>query len=176
MWALRSTWQTQYSLIEHLLWFLYKMVSKICWEWLCDLCIHVYSTSSTGKLDKAKQRTVFIQYWEALEFICIKPWIVLGLWQKSLRSPWISKLYITQSIWCLKRLSVLMLCVPVFIFTSGSSVLLGCPCCGYWSECRYLPCSIHFSVNFFMRKQTKHENTQESAIFVLTFCYWACKA
>ena len=30
----------------------------------------------------------------------------------------------------LKRLSVLMLCVPVFIFTSGSSALLGRPHCG----------------------------------------------
>ena len=42
-------------------------------------------------------------------------------------------------------LSVLMLCAPVFIFTSGSSALLGHPRCGYRSDCRYLPYSIHFS-------------------------------
>ena len=30
----------------------------------------------------------------------------------------------------LKKLSVLMLCTPVFIFTSGSSALLGHPRCG----------------------------------------------
>ena len=29
-----------------------------------------------------------------------------------------------------ETLSVLMLCAPVFIFTSGSSALLGCPRCG----------------------------------------------
>ena len=29
-----------------------------------------------------------------------------------------------------EALSVLMLCTPVFIFTSGSSALLGCPRCG----------------------------------------------
>ena len=60
-------------------------------------------------------------------------------------------------------LSVLMLCAHVFIFTSGSPALLGCPHCGLW-VCRYLPYSIHFSefmpIIFFTRKRTKHENTR----------------
>ena len=37
----------------------------------------------------------------------------------------------TEKQWkVLKRLSVLMLCTPVFMFTSGSSAFLGRPCCG----------------------------------------------
>ena len=58
-----------------------------------------------------------------------------------------------------------MLCMPVFILTSGSSALLGCPPCDFWSDCSYLSYAIHFSeFNFmqkhFMRKWTKQENTQ----------------
>ena len=54
-----------------------------------------------------------------------------------------------------------MLCTPVFIFTSGSSALLGgvhVVVCR--SACHHLPYSIHFSEFmsiFFTRKQTKHE-------------------
>ena len=39
-----------------------------------------------------------------------------------------SDLYSFQKI--KEALSVLILCAPVFIFTSGSSALLGCPHCG----------------------------------------------
>ena len=58
-----------------------------------------------------------------------------------------------------------MLCVPVFILTSGSSALLGRQPCDFWSDCSYLSYAIHFSeFNFmqknFMRKWTKQENTQ----------------
>ena len=49
-----------------------------------------------------------------------------------------------SSNWVKEVLSVLMLCMPVFIFTSGSSALLGRPHCGL-SICQYLPYSIHFS-------------------------------
>ena len=48
-----------------------------------------------------------------------------------------------------EALSVLMLCAPVFIFTSGSSALLGCPHCGlsiWLSLCTiFRPATIHFS-------------------------------
>ena len=57
-----------------------------------------------------------------------------------------------------------MLCAPVFIFTSGSSCLLGSPCC----DCHYLPYTLHFSESmpiFFTRKRSKHENYLKSAIF-----------
>ena len=60
-----------------------------------------------------------------------------------------------------EALSVLMLCAPVFIFTSSSSVLLGHPRCFYWFDSHYLPCSIHFSefmLICFSRKRTKPEN------------------
>ena len=53
-------------------------------------------------------------------------------------------------------------CAPVFIFTTGSSTLLGRPRCGL-SICCYLPHSIHFSEFMsvvFTRKWTKHENTR----------------
>ena len=53
-----------------------------------------------------------------------------------------------------------MLCVPLFVFTSGSSALSGV----YRSDCRHLSYSIHFSEFmpgfFFTRKRTKHENTR----------------
>ena len=56
-------------------------------------------------------------------------------------------------------LSVLMLCVPVFIFTSGSSALWACPPCGLsiWLSLVALFNTL-FSVyaKFFMRKWTKH--------------------
>ena len=50
-------------------------------------------------------------------------------------------------------LSVLLLYAPVFIFTSGSSALLECPCC-------YLPYSILFSefMPIFTRKWPKDKN------------------
>ena len=45
-----------------------------------------------------------------------------------------------------EALSVLMLCMPVLIFTSGSSALfLGAHVVVYRSDCCYLSCSIHFS-------------------------------
>ena len=84
---------------------------------------------------------------------------------------------------CYKEvLSVLMLCTPVFIFTSGSSALLGRPRCVYRSDCRYLPCSIHFSEFIpisFTRKRTKHENTRSPPFYDTKMGadgYWACKA
>ena len=59
-------------------------------------------------------------------------------------------------------LSVLMLCVPVFIFTSGSSALWACPPCGLsiWLSLVALFNTL-FSVyaKFFMRKWTKHKKT-----------------
>ena len=63
-----------------------------------------------------------------------------------------------------QTLSVLMLrnCAPVFIFTTGSSTLLGRPRCGL-SICCYLLHSIHFSEFMsvvFTRKWTKHKNTR----------------
>ena len=74
-------------------------------------------------------------------------------------------------------LSVLMLCAPVFTLIIGSSALLGCPCCGFRSGCRYLPYSIHFSefTIFFARKQQKYS---KSAIFVWydNGCRWLLDA
>ena len=62
-----------------------------------------------------------------------------------------------------ESISVLMLFTPVFIFTSGSSALLGCSRCSLliWLSL-HVPYSKHFSEFmsiFFRRKQTKHENT-----------------
>ena len=68
-----------------------------------------------------------------------------------------------------------MLCMPVFIYTSGSSALLGAHVVVYQSDCQYLPYSIHgseFMPVCFTRKQTKHENTQKGPPTV----YWAHKA
>ena len=75
-----------------------------------------------------------------------------------------------------EALSVLMLCTPVFIFTSDSLALLECPRCGLFINCHYT-CHIqytflsfcqYFLFIFFTEKkiQTKHENTLKSAIFV----------
>ena len=62
-----------------------------------------------------------------------------------------------------KALSVLMLCAPVFIFTSGSSALLGSPRCvlSIWLSPRPIFNAL-FSVyaNCFTIKRTKHENTR----------------
>ena len=57
-----------------------------------------------------------------------------------------------------EALSVLMLCAPVFIFTSGSSALLGHPCCGLLIWLSLL--AIFNTLIFFMRKWSKHENTR----------------
>ena len=70
----------------------------------------------------------------------------------------------------LNELWVLMLCAPVFIFTSGSSALLGRPRCGLSI---WLSLLVIFNTLFwvywcqivFTRKRKKHENTR-SAIFV----------
>ena len=59
-----------------------------------------------------------------------------------------------------EALSVLMLCAPVFIFTSGSSALLGRPRCGYRSDCHYLPYSIHFSEFMSICSRENGQNTK----------------
>ena len=66
-------------------------------------------------------------------------------------------------------LSVLMLCAPVFIFTAGSSALLGRPRCdlSIWLS----PLAIFNTLSwvmadiFFTRKRTKHENCSMSPTF-----------
>ena len=60
-----------------------------------------------------------------------------------------------------KKLSVLMLCEPVFIFTSGSSA-----CCGLSiSDCRYLQYSLQFSelipIYYFFIFHEKTDKTRE---------------
>ena len=65
--------------------------------------------------------------------------------------------------------SVLMLCAPVFIFTSGSSALLGRPRCGLsiWLSLLAIFNTLFWVyANFFTRKRTKHETYSKSAIFV----------
>ena len=59
----------------------------------------------------------------------------------------------------LKKLSLLMFCVPVFIFTSGNSALLGRPRCGLSI---WLSLLAIFNTLFWVmppRKRTKQENT-----------------
>ena len=62
---------------------------------------------------------------------------------------------------CLKEALSLMLCLPVFIFPSGNSALLGCPCCGLsiWLLLLNAISNTLFwvYVNFFMRKLRKQE-------------------
>ena len=60
---------------------------------------------------------------------------------------------------------LMMLCAFVFIFTSGSWALLVV----YRSDCRLLPCSIHFFwvyANVFHEKTDKTRKYSKSAIFV----------
>ena len=70
-----------------------------------------------------------------------------------------------QSLFCIKEaFLVLMVCAPVFIFTSGSSALdlLGRPRrVVYWCHCRYLPYSINFSefISFFSLRENR-QNTK----------------
>ena len=59
----------------------------------------------------------------------------------------------------LKKLSVLMLCVPVFIFTSGSSALLGCPRCGLSI---WLSLLAIFNTVFWVYANLFHEKTGKS--------------
>ena len=62
-----------------------------------------------------------------------------------------------------EALSVLVLCAPVFIFTSSSSALLGCPGCGLsvWLSLLAIFNTLFWVyVNFFKRKRTKHKNTR----------------
>ena len=98
-----------------------------------------------------------------------------------------TNLYINLSVWCvfhallslhtmcakdhrlliLKRLSVLMLCAPVFIFTSGSSALLGCPRCSLsiWLSLLAIFNTLFWVyVSFCTRKWTKHK--------ILEVCYF----
>ena len=73
------------------------------------------------------------------------------------------------NLWfCLMKLSLLILCAPVFIFTSGSSAHLGRPHCGlsiWLSLLAIFNTRFWGYVNYFTRKRTKHENTR-SAFFV----------
>ena len=58
---------------------------------------------------------------------------------------------------------VLMLCAPVFIFTSGSSALIGRPRWGlsiWLSLLALFNTFSEFMPIFFTRKRTKHENTR----------------
>ena len=66
-----------------------------------------------------------------------------------------------------EALSVLKLCTPVFIFTIGSSALLGCPCCGLsiW----LLLLAIFNTLFWVYAPQNFHEKTRKyskSAIFI----------
>ena len=57
--------------------------------------------------------------------------LLLNRSRSGLHLVWLWGLICAQVTVVLKEaLSVLMLCTHVFIFTSGSSALLGCPCCG----------------------------------------------
>ena len=56
-----------------------------------------------------------------------------------------------------------MLCVPVFVFTYGSSALYSAHVVVYRSDCHYLPYSMHFYefMPILSRENgTKHENTR----------------
>ena len=56
-----------------------------------------------------------------------------------------------------------MLCAPEFIFTSGSSALIGRPRCGLsiWLSLLAIFNTLFWVyVNFFTRKRTKHKNTR----------------
>ena len=72
--------------------------------------------------------------------------------------------YCIRAFWIKEALLVLMVCAPVFIFTSGSSALdlLGRPRREvYWCHCRYLPYSINFSefISFFSLRENR-QNTK----------------
>ena len=71
---------------------------------------------------------------------------------------------------CFKEvLSVLMLCTPVFIFTSGSSALLGHPRCGLsiWLSLLAIFNTLFWVyANFFHEKTDKTRKYSKSAIFV----------
>ena len=64
-----------------------------------------------------------------------------------------------------------MLCAPVFIFTSGSSTLLGCPCCGLsiWLSLLVIFNTLFWVyANYFHKKTDKTRKYSKSAIFVLS--------
>ena len=62
-----------------------------------------------------------------------------------------------------------MLCTPVFIFTSGSSALLGHPCCGLsiWLSLPAIFNTLFWVyANFFHKKTDKTRQYSKSAIFI----------
>ena len=69
-----------------------------------------------------------------------------------------------------QALSVLMLCAPVFIFTSGSSALLGCPRCGLsiWLSPLAISNTLFWVYVNFLRENRQNMKIQDmkSAIFV----------
>ena len=68
-----------------------------------------------------------------------------------------------------EALSLLMLCTPVFIFTSSSSALLGCPCCGLliWLSLLAIFNTLFWVyVNFCQEKTDKRRKYSKSIIFI----------
>ena len=87
------------------------------------------------------------------------------LWEDSLIAIWLTEEPIGTLVrWSLREaLSVLMLCAPVFTFTSSSSALLGRPRCGLliWLLLLAIFNTLFWvCVNLFTRKRTNYENTQ----------------
>ena len=69
----------------------------------------------------------------------------------------------------LKKLSVLMLCTPVIIFTSGSSALLGCPRCSlsiWLSNLAIFNTLFRVYTNLFHEETDKTRKYSKDAIFV----------
>ena len=75
-------------------------------------------------------------------------------------------------------LSVLILCAPVFMFTSGSSALLGLSIDLTFAACHIQYTFLSLCQFFFMRKWEKHENTQSPPFSydmkMAANGYWLC--
>ena len=76
---------------------------------------------------------------------------------------------------CFKEvLSVSMLCMPMFIFTSGSSAILGCPFCGLSIWLSLLHIVFWVNVNCFQEKTEKTRKFLKASIFIWykNGCQW----
>ena len=81
-----------------------------------------------------------------------------------------------RKYWFSSALSVLMLCTPVFIFTSGSSALLGRPRCGssiWLSLLAIFNAFFWVYANFFSRENRQNTKVLEVRLFV--WCENGCR-
>ena len=69
----------------------------------------------------------------------------------------------------------------MFILTSGSSALLGCPPCDFWSDCSYLSYAIYTFLSLTLCKKISWENGQNKKTLKVgtptvtkrtKHCYW----